>query len=307
MIMETKLRRLFRFRLFSAVCGVLIAGSFCVVQVVADEPAASSPGYATESSHKTINNILYRPDDDKLTASMREKCRLDIRYPSETAGYPTIVWFHGGGLTGGARSFPKTLDRQGLAVVTVSYRLHPDVTAPAYIEDAAAAVAWVHHHVADYGGSPDRIVVSGHSAGGYLAAMVGLDKQWLAVHKMDANRLAGIAPLSGQMITHFTIRKERGIADTRPVVDEYAPLNHIRKDAPPILLITGDRELELLGRYEENAYAWRMLTVAGHPDCTLQELSGQNHGQMVQPALPVLLQFTERVTNLDRITKPQTP
>ncbi len=85
--------------------------------------------------------------------------------------------------------------------------------------------------------------------------MVGFDKQWLAAHNIDANRIAGLAPLSGQMITHFTVRKENGIEDTRPVINEFAPLNHIRNDSPPILLVTGDRELELLARYEENAYA----------------------------------------------------
>ena len=84
--------------------------------------------------------------------------------------------------------------------------------------------------------------------------MIGLDKKWLNVYRIDANRIAGLIPFSAQAITHFTIRKERGIADTQPVVDEYAPLFHVRKDAPPMLLITGDREMEMLGRYEENAY-----------------------------------------------------
>lgn len=249
---------------------------------------------AEEFTHKTTRDVLYRNDDASLTEDMRQKCRLDIRVPN-SAGFSTIIWFHGGGLTGGQRSFPEELDRKGLAVVAVSYRLHPQVTAPAYIEDAAAAVAWVMKHISEYGGDPDRIIVSGHSAGGYLTAMIGLDKQWLAAHDIDANRIAGLAPLSGQMITHFTIRKENGVEDTRPVVDRYAPLHHLRKDAPPILLISGDRELELLGRYEENAYAWRMLKLLEHPDVTLHELGGYDHGQMVGPAFPLLLRFVDRV------------
>lgn len=60
--------------------------------------------------------------------------------------------------------------------------------------------------------------------------------------------------MSGQTITHLIIREEKGIPDTRPVVDSLAPLFHVRPDASPLILITGDRELELLGRYEENAY-----------------------------------------------------
>ena len=70
---------------------------------------------------------------------------------------------------------------------------------------------------------------------------------------------------------------------------------HVRKDAPPILLISGDRELEMLGRYEESAYFWRMLKNAGHTDVTLLELDGYNHGQMADPAFPLLLQFMKRV------------
>ena len=253
---------------------------------------------AQEVAHKSVENILYRSDDGSLTDSMRDKCRLDLQYPTGGPGFATIVWFHGGGLTGGERSIPKALLRKDLAVVAVSYRLHPAAKAPEYIEDAAAAVAWVFQHIGEYGGSPDRIVVSGHSAGGYLAAMVGLDKRWLAAHEVDADRLAGLAPISGQMITHFTIRKEAGVEETRPVIDEYAPLNHIRKDAMPILLVTGDREQEMLGRYEENAYAWRMLKVAGHTRVSLHELRGYDHGQMVQPAFPVLLQFVDQVTKI---------
>ena len=105
------------------------------------------------------------------------------------------------------------------------------------------------------------------------------------------------------MITHFTIRKENGIEDTRPVIDGYAPLNHIRSDSSPLLLVTGDREQELLGRYEENAYTWRMLKQLKHPDVTLHELGGYDHGQMVRPAFPLLLKFVDRVTAVDTTSR----
>ena len=81
-------------------------------------------------------------------------------------------------------------------------------------------------------------------------------------------------------------------------MDEFAPLAHLRKQAPPILLITGDRELEMLGRYEENAYFWRMLKVAGHPNAELRELVGLNHGEMAAPAFGFLLKFVEKYIKL---------
>jgi len=132
------------------------------------------------------------------------------------------------------------------------------------------------------------IFVSGYSAGGYLTNMIGLDKKWLGNYNIDANKIAGLISLSGQAITHFTIREERGIPGTQPVVDELAPLFHVRGDAPPLILITGDRELELLGRYEENAYLMRMMILNGHKKTKLYELDGYDHG-MTEPAFPLLI------------------
>ena len=124
--------------------------------------------------------------------------------------------------------------------------------------------------------------------------MVGLDKTYLAKHGVDANQIAGLHPLSGHTITHFTPRQERGIAKEKPLIDEYAPLYHVRPDAPPIVLTTGDRDLELLGRYEENAYFWRMMKVAGHKASEIHEFKGRNHGTMVELALELLLKETQR-------------
>jgi len=214
---------------------------------------------------------------------------LDIYYPKDSKNFATIVWFHGGGLTGGAKEIPNALLEKGFAVVGVGYRLSPQVKAPAYIEDAAAAIAWAFQHIENYGGRSDLIFLSGHSAGGYLTMMVGLDKKYLAKYEIDANKIAGNIPFSGQTITHFTIRKEMGIKETQPLIDEYAPLYLARPDAPPLMLITGDPEMELLGRYEENAYMWRMMKLAGHERTKIYKLEGFNHGSMVEPAFPLLI------------------
>ena len=243
--------------------------------------------------YKTTTDILYRTGE--LSSYMKERCRLDVYYPKEIKNFPTVVWFHGGGLKAGNRSIPRELKEKGIAVVAVNYRLNPKVKSPAYVEDAAAAVAWTIRNIEKYGGSARRIFVSGHSAGGYLTSMVGLDKRWLAAHKVNANDIAGLIPYSGHTITHFTVRKERGIDGKQPILDDMAPLFHVRKDAPPLLLITGDRELEMLGRYEENAYLWRMMQVVEHPDTKIMELDGYNHGQMAKPAHPLLLRFIKRI------------
>jgi acetyl esterase/lipase len=207
----------------------------------------------------------------------------------------TIVWFHGGGITQGHKEIPEALKNQGVCVVGVNYRLHPRVKSPDYVEDAAAAVAWTIKNIDDYGGDSTLVFVSGHSAGGYLTSMVGLDKRWLAEFGVDANQIAGLIPFSGHAITHFTIRKERGILGTQPVVDDMAPLFHVRADAPPLLLITGDREKEMLGRYEENAFLMRMMKVVGHKETRLFEMDGYGHA-MTFPAFPLLLEEVKRIS-----------
>jgi len=251
---------------------------------------ATGTGSYARQAQLPQKDIFYYPDSSALTDTYaKSQCRLDVYYPKNTKNFATIVWFHGGGITGGGKEIPKALTDQGVAVVGVGYRLSPKVHAPAYIEDAAAAVAWVFNHIEQYGGNKKLIFVSGHSAGGYLGAMITLDKHYLASYQIDANAIAGLIPFSGQAITHFTVRQEMGIKDTQPTIDKYAPLYHVRADAPPMLLITGDREMELLGRYEENAYLNRMMKLAGHKATRLYELQGFDHGGMATPAFPLLL------------------
>jgi acetyl esterase/lipase len=256
--------------------------------------AAGASGQ-TSAPESLYRDLAYRPESAAGEAGF-ERCRLDLICPQNERGFATVVWFHGGGLSKGNREVPSALRSRGVAIAGAGYRLHPDVKAPAYIEDAGAAVAWVLKNIEQYGGDPRRVVVAGHSAGGYLTLMVGLDSRWLQPHGLSPDQLAGLVPLSGQAITHFTIRKERDIAETQPVIDELAPLFHVRRTAPPLLLVTGDRQKELLGRYEENAYLWRMFREVQHTDVELLELQGYNHGEMAEPAFPLLLKFVKRVT-----------
>lgn len=255
---------------------------------------------------RLLTDVLYREGPD-LTPEQEQRCRLDISTPASSRPFPTVVWFHGGGLTQGEKFIPRPLLDRDVAVVAVNYRRAPEAAAPAFIEDAAAAIAWTFKHIADFGGDPDRIVVSGHSAGAYLGLLCGLDRRWLARHGVEADRIAGLAPLSPQVITHFTIRAARGIPEKQPVIDDLAPLFHVRKDAPPILLVTGDREQELLGRYEECSYFWRMMKLTGHPATTLHELKGFDHGGMAEPSLPILLRFIEEHAGGTRAGVPEPP
>ncbi|MFZ4105250.1 alpha/beta hydrolase [Flavobacterium sp.] len=250
-----------------------------------------------QQKYEIENEIHYYDENtNKKDSYINSQCTLDIYYPENKKDFATIIWFHGGGLTKGKKQIPKALMDKGCAIVAVEYRLSPNVTAPAYIEDAAAAVAWVFNTIEKYGGNKNLLFVSGHSAGAYLGTIITMDKSYLAKYSIDPMEIAGLISLSGQAITHFTIRKEQGIKSTQPTIDKYAPILYVREETPPILLITGDREMELLGRYEENAYFLRMMKLNKNKNIRLYELQGFNHSGMAEPAYPLLLDEVETIS-----------
>jgi predicted esterase len=241
---------------------------------------------AVAADYKFERDVQYRSDDDYA----KKMCKVDIAIPKGAKDAPVIIWFHGGGLTGGKKQIPQAILKDGCVVVGVGYRFSPNVKVTQIVDDAACAVAWVFNNIEKWGGNPESIYIAGHSAGGYLVTMVGLEKARLERYGIDANRLKGIIPFSGQAITHFEERRSRGIANTQPIVDELSPLFHVRGDSAPILIPSGDREMEMLGRYEENAYMWRVFQLVGHKDATLYELDGYGHN-MCEPAYPLLMRF----------------
>ncbi|MDD6896465.1 MAG: alpha/beta hydrolase [Prevotellaceae bacterium] len=244
-------------------------------------------------NYKEVFDIPYT---NKTDAYAKERLKLDIHYDEEGKNLPVIVWFHGGGLTQGEKEIPKKLKDKGFVVVGVNYRLLPNVSIDKTLDDAAESLAWITKNIGKYGGDSKKIVVSGHSAGGYITLMLALDRKWLARYGVDANDMAGYVPFSGQAISHFSYRKMLGIDNLQPTIDEYAPLFWVRKDCPPMELIVGDRELELFGRYEENAYLWRMMKLIGNTTTNIYELDGHDHGGMVDPGFNILERFVRNIT-----------
>lgn len=235
-----------------------------------------------DEGYNFIDNVSYVPADE-TDGYRKERCLLDIYYPDTDKGFPTLIWFHGGGLEGGNKEIRDGFRRQGFAVVSVNYRLFPRCKCPDYIDDGALAVAWTFENIEKYGGAKDQIYIAGHSAGGYLTLMVALAKEYTAQYGLDADRIAKAYPVSGQTVTHYTIRKERGLPDGIPVIDEYAPMSHAGRGGAPMILISGDRDLEMLARYEENAHLQALLEYFGH-NSVLYEMQGFDHGTVLAPA-----------------------
>ncbi|MEG1617316.1 MAG: alpha/beta hydrolase [Bacteroidales bacterium] len=248
-----------------------------------------------KDNYKILKDIPYISENTSVQDDYRkERCKLDVYFPADQNGFPTVVYFHGGGLEGGNKYLPEELKDKGIAVVTPNYRLSPKAQHPAYIEDAAEAVKWTMENINQLGGDSTKVYISGHSAGGYLSLMLALDTTYLTKKGYHPDEMAGYAPLSGQTNTHYTIRKERGLDARIPVIDSFAPIFHSRKMKTQMILVTGDRKKELLARYTENAHLLDILREFGNQDINLYELEGFDHGTMVSPGCYLLVEMIRK-------------
>jgi acetyl esterase/lipase len=155
-----------------------------------------------------------------------------------------IFWYGGGWAKGDRASYAfagRALARANFIVVIPDYRKVPDVRFPAFLEDAAEAVAWTRDNIERYCGDPARIVLMGHSAGAYQAVMLALDKKWLEAEGVDPGIVNAAVGLSGPY-DFYPFDKPRSIAAMgqwpRPL--ETQPIEFARADAPPLLLVTSE-------------------------------------------------------------------
>ena len=166
-------------------------------------------------------------------------------YPNRGAApLPVLIFVHGGSWSSGdpadygfiARNFAPA----GFVVVLAGYRLGPKGRFPGMVEDTAAGVAWVHEHIAQLGGDPERIALMGHSAGAYNAAMVALDRQWLKRAGVDPGVVKGVVGLAGPYDFYpFDSEMARNALGGWQRPEETQPVTYARADAPPMLLLTG--------------------------------------------------------------------
>ncbi len=234
---------------------------------------------------RTISDIAYKRGDS-LSEYETQRCKLDIYLPPNGKNFASLVWFHGGALKNGSKggtddkdktpAIARALASGGIAVLAVNYRLSPKVTFPAYLEDAAASVAWVRAHIAEHGGDPAKVFVSGHSAGGWIALMLAMDARWLKPHGLTPDSFAGYVPLSAQTMTHYTVREERGIGKETIIADEAAPVYYCRKDTPQMLVLAADHDMA--ARSEENEYFVAALKGTGNKHVHFHQIADRTHG-----------------------------
>jgi acetyl esterase/lipase len=168
------------------------------------------------------------------------KHKLDLYLPKREKSAPVLVFIHGGAWRSGDRSqylpLGNRFAKEGILTVIPSYRLAPKNPHPAQIEDVAAAFAWTVRHISEYGGDTNRIYVSGHSAGGHLAALLTLDDRYLSARGISPKSIRGCVALSGV----YDLAEGEGQASVfgkdKEVRRNASPLFHVKGAAPPFLV-----------------------------------------------------------------------
>lgn len=170
--------------------------------------------------------------------------QLDIYRTDHPGHTPVVVFFHGGSWQSGHRQdyrfVAAALASHGVIVIVPDYRKSPQHPFPAFMQDAAAAVAWSKANAARFGGDPARLFVMGHSAGGQIAALLATDARYLHAVGMTPRDLAGVIGLAGPYdflpITDPKIKIVFGPQQDWPLSQ---PVNFVDGDEPPFLLLHG--------------------------------------------------------------------
>ena len=212
--------------------------------------------------------------------------KLEMFVPAGTApgtGWPLVVFFHGGGWHEGNPHdyhwIARALAEKGYATALVGYRLNKPGRFPAMLLDSAAGTRWALGHAPAHKIDPARVVLMGHSAGGYNASMLSLDRQWLGREGVPEGTVKGAVVLAGPA-DFYPFEKKSSInamshwprpADTQPV-------NFVRADAPPMLLVHGTEDT--IVRPRNAIILARKLTEAGVPTRAVL-IEGRAHIAMV--------------------------
>lgn len=131
----------------------------------------------------------------------QERHVLDVYSPPGAKNRPVVFWIHGGGWQTGDKSDvqrkPKVFTEKGFIFVSTNYRLLPNVDMGTIVRDVAKSIHWVHDHITEYGGDPNRLLVMGHSAGAQLAALVCTDERYFKAEGLSLSIVKGCVPVDG--------------------------------------------------------------------------------------------------------------
>ncbi|MCX6857914.1 MAG: alpha/beta hydrolase [Verrucomicrobia bacterium] len=130
-----------------------------------------------------------------------ERHVLDVYSPANAKNLPVVFWIHGGGWQSGDKANvqekPAWFTKKGFVFVSINHRLLPEVEMDVLVRDVAKAFGWMHKHIAEYGGDPQRVLVGGHSSGAQLATLICTDDRYLKAEGVSFKDLIGCVPVDG--------------------------------------------------------------------------------------------------------------
>lgn len=235
------------------------------------------------------SQVIVKEDIDYLPDSeySDNKDFLDIYMPEGNKDAPVIVYFHGGALLMGNKSWGKDIGNKvaesGIGLVSVNYRLSPGFQHPAHLQDAAAATAWVINNIQKYGGDPQKVYVAGHSAGAYLAALLAIDFSVLQAHNIVPSKIKGAVLISPFLYVEETAKDRIERDSVYKTIWGNDPENwlqasvtpHILPDRNNILLIYADGDEAW--RKEQNKRFAKAMTEIGNLNVHTKEVPNRDH------------------------------
>lgn len=272
---------------------------------------AMLPALLTACSGADLLNATVATDSYRRTEGLaygeHARQRLDVYQPKDPVrNAPLVMFFYGGSWSSGERAdyrfVGEALASQGIVAMVADYRLSPEFRYPVFVQDSARAVRWAFDHAADYGASPARVFVMGHSAGAYNAAMVALDARWLAAQGLQAARLAGWIGLAGPYDFLPIVDAQTRVAFDWPATPaDSQPLVHASSASPPALLLAPVKDNSVSPQRSTVAMAQRLKALGVRVESEL--FDGVGHvsllaamASVLRSRAPVLARVTAFVT-----------
>ncbi|HSN72271.1 MAG TPA: alpha/beta hydrolase, partial [Steroidobacteraceae bacterium] len=215
--------------------------------------SAACTSIATSVANLPSRFAEYEVEKD-LVFDATQGLALDVYRPVDENGpRPVVVFWHGGGWDNGSKDqylfVGEALVSLGYVAVVPSYRLYPNVQFPAFVDDAATAVAWVRKNIERYGGDPDQLWLMGHSAGAHIAALLAFDERYLAAAGVPRCALSGFIGLAGPYdFLPFGSDRLRAIFAPAAEPELTQPVTFVDGSEPPALLLHGEQDERVLPR-----------------------------------------------------------
>ncbi|MEZ0373785.1 MAG: alpha/beta hydrolase [Candidatus Sericytochromatia bacterium] len=260
-------------------------------------------------------------DDVAYFSDQNPRHRLDIIMPRGAKRVPVVFFVHGGywnsqdkayyrPFTGLYANVGLALARRGIGTVIADYRIYPEVGIEGELEDLSRALRWTQERIWRYGGDPRSLVLAGHSAGGHMVALLGLEGERLRAAGVETDWIRGLVPMSPILdLAHMEKFQDAGFnaSTTYPVFgrepanwEKYSPVSYFRKPMPPMFVLYGEKDFDYL--VAQNQLARTRLQQLGAPAEYLV-VPGYRHEDMVlrfglpdDPIIPALADFVFRVT-----------